>query len=122
MTEEKPKIVSASPKVRKFAREVGADLQLIDGSQRQGRVIEEDVKLFVKKAISGSTPTGSTLKKKETEYLEYNHSEFGLIDEKPIPRLKKLLDHIYKNLGVKFHMLLNMMKLILQKWINLENL
>ena len=40
--------ISASPKTRKFAREVGADLRLIKGSQREGRIIEEDVKTFVK--------------------------------------------------------------------------
>ncbi len=38
---------SASPKVRKFARELGANVVEIPGSQRGGRVSEEDVKNFV---------------------------------------------------------------------------
>ena len=41
MSDEK-KIVSASPKVRKLAREFGADIYQIQGSQREGRVSEED--------------------------------------------------------------------------------
>ena len=48
MNEKKSPLVSASPKVRKLARELGADLHLIKGSQREGRVNEEDIKTFVK--------------------------------------------------------------------------
>merc|ERR1711924_359587 len=41
------KKASASPKVRKFARELGIDIDKVPGSERQGRVTESDVKLFV---------------------------------------------------------------------------
>ena len=41
------KIIPASPKVRKFARELGVDINKVKGSERDGRVIEEDIKLFV---------------------------------------------------------------------------
>ncbi len=51
MSDEK-EIVSASPKVRKLAREFGADIYKIKGSQRKGRVSEDDVKSFIKKSIS----------------------------------------------------------------------
>ena len=37
----------ASPKVRKFARELGIDISKVAGSERQGRVTESDVKLFI---------------------------------------------------------------------------
>ena len=49
---EKKETISASPKVRKFARELGANLHLIDGSQREGRVTEDDVRVFVNKSFS----------------------------------------------------------------------
>jgi len=52
---DKKKIVSASPKVRKLAREFGADIYKIEGSQRLGRVSEEDVKSYIKDAISGKS-------------------------------------------------------------------
>ena len=42
----------ASPKVRKFARELGANVTQIQGSQRSGRVTEDDVKKFVKSQVS----------------------------------------------------------------------
>ena len=35
---------SASPKVRKFARELGVNINEIVGSERQGRIVEDDVK------------------------------------------------------------------------------
>ena len=44
MDKKKLIIISASPKTRKFAREIGADLHLIKGSQREGRINEEDIK------------------------------------------------------------------------------
>ena len=45
---DKKEIISASPKVRKLAREFGADLYQIEGSQREGRISEDDVKLYIK--------------------------------------------------------------------------
>ena len=46
---------SASPKVRKFARELGVDINQVIGSERKGRVIESDVKLFVASRSNNST-------------------------------------------------------------------
>ena len=44
---EKKQMISASPKVRKFARELGANIHQIHGSQREGRISENDVKSFI---------------------------------------------------------------------------
>jgi len=52
---EKKETVSASPKVRKLAREFGADIYQIQGSLREGRVSEEDIKSFVKDSIAGKS-------------------------------------------------------------------
>ena len=49
---KKKSIINASPKTRKFARELGADLHLIEGSQRKGRIDVGDIKKFVKTSIS----------------------------------------------------------------------
>ena len=93
MNDKKPTLVSASPKVRKLARELGADLHLIKGSQREGRVNEEDIKTFVKESLSGELP-----KKKKLATQDYNYSEFGEIDEQPIPRIKKIAGpHLQKS-------------------------
>ena len=84
MSDEK-KIVSASPKVRKLAREFGADIYKIQGSERQGRVSEDDVKSFIKESISGRNEIKQT-----SSLQQYDHSEFGEIEIKPIPRIKKI--------------------------------
>ena len=82
------KIVPASPKARKFARELGVDINKVQGTERDGRVIENDIKLFV------SNKSGQNEKvhinKNEENKLEYAHSEFGEIEIKDIPRVKKI--------------------------------
>ncbi len=76
----------ASPKVRKFARELGANVIEIPGSQRAGRVSEEDVKNFVRSQVTVNR--GQIEKKIHKE--DYSHEEFGEIDLKDIPRVKRL--------------------------------
>ena len=79
-------ISSASPKVRKFARELGADIVQIPGSQRAGRVTEDDVKKFVRSQVSVNE--GKVEKKVYKD--EYPHEAFGEVEKKDLPRVKKL--------------------------------
>ncbi len=81
-------ISSASPKVRKFARELGVDINQVVGSERKGRVIESDVKLFV--ASKSNNLVNNENKRNEKIKQEYSHSEFGEVEIKDIPRVKKL--------------------------------
>ena len=81
-------ISSASPKVRKFARELGVDINQVAGSERKGRVIESDVKLFV--ASKSNNLSNNENKNNEKIKQEYKHSEFGEIETKDMPRVKKL--------------------------------
>ena len=81
-------ISSASPKVRKFARELGVDINQVIGSERKGRVIESDVKLFVATKSNNLEHNEKTNKEKITQ--EYSHSEFGEVEIKNIPRVKRL--------------------------------
>ena len=76
----------ASPKVRKFARELGANVVQIPGSQRAGRVSEGDVKNFIKSQVS----VNNGVIEKNAIKEEYSHEEFGKIEIKDIPRIKKL--------------------------------
>ena len=95
MSERKKLIKSASPKVRKFARELGTNINKIDGTQRSGRISEEDVKSFVKSSLSkkiADKQTATVIKQ------EYDYSEFGKVDIQPIPRLKKIAQpHLTKS-------------------------
>jgi len=81
-------ISSASPKVRKFARELGVDINQVAGSERKGRVIESDIKLFV--ASKSNNLVNNENKSNEKTKQEYSHSEFGEVEIKDIPRVKKL--------------------------------
>jgi len=79
----------ASPKVRKFARELGVNINSIYGTERQGRVTETDIKNYI------SNNQKASLDRKEEKLpkkinLEYAHSEFGEIETKDMPRVKKL--------------------------------
>jgi len=81
-------ISSASPKVRKFARELGVDINQVTGSERKGRVIESDIKSFV--ASKPNNLLNKENKNNEKVKQEYSHSEFGEIEIKDISRVKKL--------------------------------
>ncbi len=90
-TNKTAKLTQASPKVRKFARELGADINIISGSEKYGRVSEEDVKSFIKQGINEKQPLKSNEEnQKQKIKIEYDHSDFGDIDVKDIPRIKKL--------------------------------
>jgi pyruvate dehydrogenase E2 component (dihydrolipoamide acetyltransferase) len=82
------KVKPASPNVRKFTRELGADISQIPGSERSGRVTKDDVKDYVKNKLI-DTPV-LVAQKKVNIKNEYEHSEFGEIDIKDIPRVKRL--------------------------------
>ena len=90
---------SASPKVRKFARELGVNINKVPGSERQGRVTESDVKLFVATKSDKSFKDQNTTEQKVE--LEYSHSDFGEVDIKDIPRVKKLSSKYLMNSWTK---------------------
>ncbi|MDA7463044.1 2-oxo acid dehydrogenase subunit E2 [Candidatus Pelagibacter ubique] len=81
-------ISSASPKVRKFARELGVNINEIVGSERQGRIVEDDVKNFISSRINKAPDKTKVQPKKIVS--EYSHSDFGEIEVKDMPRVKKL--------------------------------
>ena len=80
--------VSASPKVRKFARELGADINQISGSESGGRIVESDIKNFISSRIKNISQVKENLPNKIKN--EFEHSDFGAIEVKDIPRVKKL--------------------------------
>ena len=81
-------VASASPKVRKFARELGVDINKILGSESGGRIVEEDIKNFVSLNINKKAYHEEDIKKKIQS--EFEHSDFGEIEIKDISRVKKL--------------------------------
>jgi pyruvate dehydrogenase E2 component (dihydrolipoamide acetyltransferase) len=79
----------ASPSIRKFARELGVDLGAIKGSGLKGRITQDDVKGWVKNALTapvGSAAGGGALPKVAT--VDFAH--FGEIETKPLSRIQKI--------------------------------
>ena len=84
----------ASPKIMKFARELGVSINEISGSGRKGRVLEQDIKQYVSQNInkskSSTSSQDSAPRAATSEPLPYQHHEFGEVDIQNIPRIKKL--------------------------------
>jgi len=53
ISDERMRKAHASPGVRRYAREHGADLSLIKGTGNKGRIVKSDVIAFIKKAMEG---------------------------------------------------------------------
>ncbi len=81
-------VSSASPKARKFARELGVNINEVLGSEKDGRVVEDDIKKFV----SLKSLNNNEIKEIKPSKIknEYEHAEFGKIEIRDIPRVKKL--------------------------------
>ncbi len=85
----------AGPSVRKLARELGVDLSLVTGSGRKGRIVDTDVKGFVKQAMQqgvakvaavGSLGGGLDL----LPWPKVDFAKFGEIEVQPLSRIKKI--------------------------------
>ena len=88
MTEDKK--IFTTPKVRRFARELGANVSLIKGTERKGRITEEDVKKFISNQLK--EPKNITEDSQPLDKIknEYNHSDFGEVEIKEVPRVKRI--------------------------------
>ena len=88
--EKKPSSIKlASPKARKFARELGIDVSEISGSERLGRVVESDIKKFAATKINNPNKIQQEKTEKKIQ-IQYPHSEFGEVEVKDIPRIKRI--------------------------------
>ncbi len=76
----------ASPSVRKFARELGADLSQMSGSGSKGRILKEDVTSWVKQTLSKGTGGGLGVE----PMPEIDFSQFGDIQIEELTRINKL--------------------------------
>ncbi|MGD0491492.1 MAG: 2-oxo acid dehydrogenase subunit E2, partial [Steroidobacteraceae bacterium] len=77
----------ASPSVRKFARELGADLGKISGTGPKSRITHEDVKAYVKTLLTASAgAAGGSLPK----VPEVDFAKFGAVDVQPLTRIQRI--------------------------------
>ena len=87
------KLSHASPSVRKFARELGVNLALVQGSAAKNRILQEDVQAYVKGELAKprTENMGAGLGSLATLAMPViDFSKFGDIENKPLSRIKKL--------------------------------
>ena len=82
----------ASPSVRKFARELGADLNGIRGTGTKGRILKHDIENFIRTSLSQESHPGEATHsgKGIPQIPEVDFSQFGEIETSPLSRIKKL--------------------------------
>lgn len=78
----------ASPSVRKFARELGADLGQISGTGQKGRILKDDVKAFVKNILISGGPSSGGLGVEPMPEIDF--SQFGEIETEALTKINKL--------------------------------
>ena len=80
----------ASPAIRRFARELGVELERVPGTGPKGRIQKEDVLAFVQAAIgqapAGGPPGAFTL----PEPPRVDFARFGEIEKQPLSRIQKI--------------------------------
>ncbi|MEO1939019.1 biotin/lipoyl-containing protein, partial [Candidatus Thioglobus sp.] len=75
----------ASPSIRKLSRELGVDLSKVTGTGKKGRVLDTDLKGYVKQIVT-SGGTGSAIPK--VPVIDF--SKFGETELQPLSRINKL--------------------------------
>ena len=97
-------MVHASPSIRRYARELGVDLQRVIGSGPKGRIVKSDVKAFVKSAFSGTGPAATPGAALNVSAMpEVDHSRFGEIETVALSRIKKISGAQRAICGSSFH-------------------
>jgi pyruvate dehydrogenase E2 component (dihydrolipoamide acetyltransferase) len=88
--DEQHHLAHASPSVRSFARELGVDLSLVEGSGRKGRITREDVQGFIKQALraGGGARVPGALRLPEVPEVDF--TRFGEVEVQPLSRIKKI--------------------------------
>ncbi len=84
------KVPHASPAVRRFARELGVDLNQVQGSGPKDRIRREDVQKHVKGVMKGgaATPAGAGLAVAPPPKVDFE--KFGPVETEPMGRIQRL--------------------------------
>ena len=78
----------ASPSVRKFARELGADLASIHGTGPKGRITVDDVKAYVKRLLGAPSVAGASSGLPKVAAVDF--AAFGPVEVAPLSRIQRI--------------------------------
>jgi pyruvate dehydrogenase E2 component (dihydrolipoyllysine-residue acetyltransferase) len=77
----------AAPSIRRLARELGVDINLVAGTGPGGRIDEQDVKYCAKNIISAASRAGGAAAVGESELPDF--SRWGEIERKPMSNVRR---------------------------------
>lgn len=80
----------AGPSVRRFARELGVDLDKVTGSGPKRRILKEDVQAFVKQALAGKQGGVAGNGLDLLPWPQVDFAKFGPIELKPLSRIQQI--------------------------------
>jgi pyruvate dehydrogenase E2 component (dihydrolipoamide acetyltransferase) len=89
----------ASPSVRKFARELGVDLDRVSGTGPKQRILQEDVQAFVKAAVQRAAAPAAAASPAVSDggaglgllpWPKVDFAKFGPVETKPLPRIRRI--------------------------------
>lgn len=80
----------ASPSVRKFARELGVDLNEITGSGRKGRITKPDVKAHVKTRLAAANQGGAGSGLSVAAMPTIDFAKFGPVETVELSKIRRL--------------------------------
>lgn len=82
-----PATTHASPSVRRYARELGADISKISGRGPKGRILKEDVQTYIKHEISHrEAPVAGVV----PPLPDIDFSQFGAVETRPLSTVQKI--------------------------------
>jgi pyruvate dehydrogenase E2 component (dihydrolipoyllysine-residue acetyltransferase) len=80
----------ASPSVRRFARELGADLGKIKGTGPKGRITQDDVKAHVKQILTAPAAPPAAPVSALPKVPQVDFALFGAVEVKPLSRIQRI--------------------------------
>jgi len=80
----------ASPSVRKFARNLGVNLNFIKGSAPKNRIVTEDIEVYVKAELNKPRADDMGTHFAPIAMPDIDFSIFGSIETKPLSKIKKI--------------------------------
>lgn len=98
----------ASPSVRRFARELGANVGKIRGTGPKGRILKDDVQNYIKGRLEVADKGGSSLGFNFPELPAVDFAQFGPVENLALSRIKKLTAaNLHRNWVTIPHVTLN---------------
>jgi pyruvate dehydrogenase E2 component (dihydrolipoamide acetyltransferase) len=88
----------AAPSIRKLARDLGIDLTRVQGSERGGRIVLEDLRVYIQslqrmavKARPGLAPTATAAPPTKPVAEPIDFSKWGPVTKKPLSPLRQVI-------------------------------